>query len=487
MMKNRLFNNLGLKIAALVLAFLVWMSVVNVNDPVITRTITGIPVTTTNTSYLESLGLSSRLAGGNGTVSVTVSGNRSVVERITKENIKAEADLTQILSMDADPIMVPVSVSITGISGTSGTQVSSSPHNIEITVEEMEDADFIVTPTTGETRLPVTTKMVGSMTADPESITITGPGSVIGIIDRVTAPVNVSRLFADSVIDTDLQIYDKNGALFTESQMDSLKFSVTDGVSVAIDLWDVVSDISLKANVSGVPGTGFRVSEIYTTPSLFSVGGTEAALAQLRENGNTIEIPEEMLDVDGAVSDQEFRIDLTQILPSGIRLADNTSATAIINIEILPLDSRSFDLATVNIEQKNLAEGYAAIFQGSKLRIRVQGYGERLADLEDKDIKAEIDLSGLNAGTHKDLPVGVILPEGLTLIDPVTATVEIAKIAESSSGSSAAGSSAASSASSAAANTSSGTSNASSGTSNAASGAAPTPTGAAGRSGTSSP
>ena len=53
-----------------------------------------------------------------------------------------------------------------------------------------------------------------SENAESGRITITGPASLIGIIDRVMASVDVSTLVSDTSVETNLEIYDKNGELF---------------------------------------------------------------------------------------------------------------------------------------------------------------------------------------------------------------------------------------------------------------------------------
>ena len=47
-MKNKLTNNIGLKFAAVLFAALLWLIVVNVDDPVDTNIYRNIPVTVTN-------------------------------------------------------------------------------------------------------------------------------------------------------------------------------------------------------------------------------------------------------------------------------------------------------------------------------------------------------------------------------------------------------------------------------------------------------
>ncbi|MGX8703321.1 MAG: hypothetical protein ACSW8H_02585, partial [bacterium] len=90
-MKGWFFSHPGLKIASILLAICIWLIIVNVNDPILTKTIRDVPVTVENQSYIESLGKSYRIAQGYSTIAVTVQSNRSVVESLTSSNVNAIA------------------------------------------------------------------------------------------------------------------------------------------------------------------------------------------------------------------------------------------------------------------------------------------------------------------------------------------------------------------------------------------------------------
>ena len=92
-MKQKLTNNLGLKLVSVVLAVVVWLIVVSIDDPVITRTYNGIEVELLNTEAITSQGKVYEVLDGSNVVSVTVSAKRSVLEKISRDYIKASADL----------------------------------------------------------------------------------------------------------------------------------------------------------------------------------------------------------------------------------------------------------------------------------------------------------------------------------------------------------------------------------------------------------
>ena len=107
-------NKFTLRILSLFIAIFIWLLVVNIEDPVRTITITDVPVTFANESYIESMNKVALMEDGKDTVDVKVTGASSIMKKISRDNISAVADLTQIVDLESDPIMVPVYVSYSG-------------------------------------------------------------------------------------------------------------------------------------------------------------------------------------------------------------------------------------------------------------------------------------------------------------------------------------------------------------------------------------
>ena len=83
-------------------------------------------------------------------VNVTVTGKRKIVDDLTKEDLKATADLKQVVDLDTEPIMVPITVTCAGIDQ---NNAQAAPRNMEIQIEEMMTQEFIVTVDTGDEKL----------------------------------------------------------------------------------------------------------------------------------------------------------------------------------------------------------------------------------------------------------------------------------------------------------------------------------------------
>ncbi len=424
----KLFQNMTLKMASLAGAIIIWLIIMNINDPVVTRIIYDVPVNVVNTSYIESMGLSYKISDGYDTVAVTVRGNRSLVESLTSSRFNVTADLTQIISLETDPVMVPLTVYCPSISS---ENLTASPRNINIDIEEMVSKEFVINATASGTT-PANGFEVGEMTVEPETVTIRGPGTLIDKIERVNAIVDVTGIRTDKDMEPVIRITDKNGEQITDTQMSYLSMNVTEEeMTVHVTVYAVRSGVSLKVETSGEPASGYTVGNIAVTPSTLSVVGSRAVLDMLEQNGNTITITADsgLVDVTDKVSDVSVKIDIRQILPEGLSLASQISTTAVVSVQILPANSRSVTVETRNIDISGLNDGRSCVFESSSLEIKIQGSPEILDGLSASDLRASVDLSGLMIGRQK-VPVSVDLPDGCSLVEDVFVGVIISQLSD---------------------------------------------------------
>jgi YbbR domain-containing protein len=424
----KLFQNMTLKMASLAGAIIIWLIIMNINDPVVTRIIYDVPVNVVNTSYIESMGLSYKISDGYDTVAVTVRGNRSLVESLTSSRFNVTADLTQIISLETDPVMVPLTVYCPSISS---ENLTASPRNINIDIEEMVSKEFVINATASGTT-PANGFEVGEMTVEPETVTIRGPGTLIDKIERVNAIVDVTGIRTDKDMEPVIRITDKNGEQITDTQMSYLSMNVTEEeMTVHVTVYAVRSGVSLKVETSGEPASGYTVGNIAVTPSTLSVVGSRAVLDMLEQNGNTITITADsgLVDVTDKVSDVSVKIDIRQILPEGLSLASQISTTAVVSVQILPANSRSVTVETRNIDISGLTDGRSCVFESSSLEIKIQGSPEILDGLSASDLRASVDLSGLMIGRQK-VPVSVDLPDGCSLVEDVFVGVIISQLSD---------------------------------------------------------
>lgn len=422
-MKKKLTNNISLKIISLILGFMIWLVVVNVDNPTVTSSFTislsGIELL--NEAYIDNAGMMCMPDDSQEQIRVHVTGDRKTVRRLTLGSFHVSADMQQAVSLETDPVMVPITVTCSGISP---NNIEVTPRNLVVHLKEKKTQEFVVTVSNGESK-PGKGYEIGSLTANPEKIKITGPSSLINKIGSVTASVNVDGITEDMTKETELRFYDKNGDMLSESQMNYL--NVVRTTLVSAELWKVRSNVRIHADYCGEPKEGYRVESVTTLPDVLNLAGSESGIQSLEEMGNQIEIPAERMNINGADADIEEKINITDYLPEDLKLTTGSSEDVWVKVSILPVGSRSYDLPTKNITVKNLDEKLQVVFDTEKIVIRIQENEENAEVLDLDQITAYIDLGEIKEGKH-DVPVQIGLPDGYSLVENVLAEIRISAV-----------------------------------------------------------
>ena len=353
-------------------------------------------------------------------IRVTIRAERKVLDRISASDIRAVADLQQAVSLDTDPVMVPITAVCAGIAP---EDIQVTPQNLSLHVEDKDTQEFVVNVTTNNTR-PDRGYEVGTLSSNPEKIKITGPISLINKIDRVNAAIDVSDASEDVTEETEVTVIDKNGEVFSDTDMAYLNVSK---VYVTARLWEVRSDVRIRAEYSGTAAEGYEAESITTTPNVITVAGSTSALEALEEQNNTIWIPADAVDISGEKSDYEEKINISDYLPEGLKLTADSSEDLFIRVNILPEGSSVCEVPTKNIIVENAPDTMQVAFDTAMIEVRVKKTSEDLEDLTEKEIQASIDLEDIEEGSH-ELPVEIRLPEGYELVDEVTTGVEVSRI-----------------------------------------------------------
>ena len=101
-MKNNQTNNFILKLVSLLFAIILWIVVVNIDDPDVTRTITGIQVNPLDVNVIEDKNQVYTIVSGE-KVDIQVTGPRSQVDKMTKEDFIAEAPFSEKSNVEEIP------------------------------------------------------------------------------------------------------------------------------------------------------------------------------------------------------------------------------------------------------------------------------------------------------------------------------------------------------------------------------------------------
>jgi YbbR domain-containing protein len=342
-MKRKLTNNISLKIMSVIVGILVWLIVVNVDNPTISKSITVTNVEIINKDYIEDVTSKMVLQSeGQSSIRVTITGERKTLSRIDADNITVIADMQQAVNFESNPVMVPITATCSGIKA---ENIKVWPQNLGVRLEDKLTQEFPVTVTKGESS-PARGYEVGTLSSSPEKVRITGPQSLINKIDKVTASIGVDGRSEDRTEEVNLIVYDKNQEVLDDSQMANLKIENNGKVLVTCKLWKIRTDIKINAEYSGVPAEGYQVDSVATIPDTISLAGDSEALETLRENNNTLLISADSIDISGESSDIETKINITDILPEGTKLPTDSSEDVWVRISILPIESHAYSFET---------------------------------------------------------------------------------------------------------------------------------------------
>ncbi len=420
-MKRKLTDNIPLKMMSVAVGIMVWLLVVNVDNPIVTKSFTILNVDVINGAYIENNGMMAMQEERQDPIRVTIKAERKSLSKITSSDIHAVADLQQALSLK-DPVMVPIMVTVDKIQPES---IEVTPRNLSIHIQEKDTQEFVVNVTRGETK-PAKGFDVASLTSNPEKIKITGPTSLLNKIDKVNAFIDINNDTEDKTEEVELSIIDKNGDVLSDTEMSYLNVPK---VIVTARLWRVRSDVKIHAEYSGAPAEGYMVDSVSTTPDVVSVAGSEEALDNLEKMDNTIWIPAENVDISGRDSDVEVKIKISEMLSEGLKLISDSSEDVFVRVNILPEGSLTVEIPTKDIEVVNPPNEMQVTFETAKIEIRVKELEESPEDLKNTSIKASINLEGKEEGSY-EVPVDIQLPTGYELVEGITTEVSISEISD---------------------------------------------------------
>ena len=426
MKKRKITDNIPLKIMSVAVAVVLWLIVVNIDNPIGTNYYTINDVELINKEYVESsdtIGKMCMPEQNQDSVKIAITASKKIRDKIKVTDISAVADLQQAVSLDTDPVMVPITVTCS-VPGVSSNDIKVTPQNLSVNLDEKETQEFVVNVSRGDTKHGKDYE-VGSLTANPEKVRITGPKTLVNKIDKVNATIELDGNTQDFTQDVNLTIIDKNQEALSDSEMNSLRIENNAKVVVTARLWKIRQGVGISASYVGTPTDGYEVGSVKTVPDTISVAGSTEGLESLAENNNVITIPADSIDISGESQDVEKKISLNNLLPDNVKLTSDSSEDVWVTVNILPVGSKEFDIPTKNIEVKNKPDDLQVTFETAQIELRIKSDTKNMDDLDaQKDIKLSIDLDGKKEGNY-EVPVKVVLPDGYETVEDVTTEVVI--------------------------------------------------------------
>ncbi len=421
-MKKKLTDNLGLKIGSVLFAALLWLLVTNINNPATTRRVNNVRVTIINGEVLTSQGKISEVLDDSDVLDyVAITGPKTVMNNIGGGDLVAIADMNKLTADNTIPIelsTVQYNESLDSIRASSG-----------VVKLKVEDRKSISIPLRAETSGTLQEGyIVGDVTTDQNLVRVSGPESLISMIETAEVSVGIAGFTGDIGTNAEIKLYDANG---TEVPKDKLTMNINT-VGVNVEILGTKS-VPLRFAASGTPANGYRATGVISSsPGTVLLAGKGSALRNL----SVIEIPDTEVDITGATGNVTTTVDIRPYLSGSVELAEagfdgNVAVTVNVEQEI----TRSITISESNIVIENLPEQYEGVISTyeEEFPIQVRGLAEEVNALDAEQIRGVVDINRLlETGVIEELGEGYYdvnlafnLPDTVSLRENITVRLNI--------------------------------------------------------------
>ncbi|HOP65880.1 MAG TPA: CdaR family protein [Bacilli bacterium] len=205
-----------------------------------------------------------------------------------------------------------------------------------------------------------------------------------------------------------LVAYDENGAVIDNVEI------VPATVTATVDLESYSVEVPIKVITTGDLTVGYAISSIIPSVSKVVIYGDQEVL-------DTIQYIPVSIDISGLKSSKTFNANITK--PSGVRYMSETTTSIAVTLD----SQTSKEITGVQIETKNLADGYSASAKSiadTTITVTAKGVKSILDNFTAQDISAYVDLTGYTAGTYS-VPIIVETDDVKVQLVPNVNTIDI--------------------------------------------------------------
>lgn len=415
-MKKLLTRNLGLKLASLLLAFVLWFLVAQIYDPKDTVTFNNIQVRLINTELLDEEGKVYEVLDNSNLVRVTVTGPQSIVKsELRRSDIVAEADMSKLTDINT----IAITYYCENISNDS-VEIKGNHDSVRLNVEDKTSKWIkLESNTIGDV---ASGYMIGNVTLDQTNIEVTGPKSAISQVDHAGVDINVTDSTTSLSANVDIKLYDADD---NELVLESVKKNV-DSAYMTVEVL-ATKEVPVEIEYMGVPEDGYMATgEVESSVPTVRIAGNVSTLVGI----SAITVPEDRMNITGQTDNLVDIINLKEYLPSNVRLADKSfdgKITATVYIE--PIVSKDLTVAAENISVTGVPDGMEAEITSTaeEYNITVSGLSRDVSILRDSSVTGILNLTQWmeDNGVEELTPGTYTIPVTFNLAEDITVTPDI--------------------------------------------------------------
>lgn len=371
-------RNWGMKLISVLLAFLVWCSVVAGTNPQRIKTVSDVPLRVEGTKELEAKGfcVDTLLSQIPDTVSVSVKAGVDYHRLVTNSTVSATVNLSSIDETGE------ISMNIECASSVTNSSISAvSPSQITLTIDKLATKSVPVSAKL--TEAPRGDYYVSNVGMKNEVITISGPESRISQVAEAVAYIDASSFTQSKSISVPVTFLDADG-----DELNNIELKNNDGYAIAdvevLPVKEITISSSVIENAIINVANGYEVYGAVSTPSKVRIAGDKAKLDEIEE------LSLELIDAQEA--NKSVVLDATLKAIDDIVFVDGNKLSVYVQIRE---QQETITLRNLHIDIKNAPEDKkASIEDDVRCTITITGGRSAVAALSRDDIKPYVDLYG---------------------------------------------------------------------------------------------
>jgi YbbR domain-containing protein len=399
-------GNLSLAVLSVALAITLWVFVTDRENPTEVQTFNGsIPLAFVNVPNGLDVANASET-----TVRLRVEAPKNEISNLRPGDFDASVNMGGFTSGQ-------VTVSVDATSSNSRVHVLDVvPPRIDVMLENRREKQVPVRVTTiGEPQQGFATT---GQSAEPGTASVSGPESLVALVDYVAAEVILTGERADVTEDrVQLRPRDARGGEISRVKVNP----ATTSVHVGIEQRDFTRTFVVSPAITGAPAAGYNVTDVNLDPGIVSVTGT---LDVLQSIDAVRGISTEEISIADSRSDVVRPVNL--ILPAGARQQTAGAGSTPVRVTISVRPAKGEQSFRVVPQIRNVAAGLA-VTPPDAVTVTLAGDVPTLQTITPESIAVIADLQGLPAGLHS-VPMQITPPGGTTVVRSDPAELGIALV-----------------------------------------------------------
>ena len=392
-----LTNNLWLKILAVMIAFVVWIIVAQINNPVSTQTFNNVRVTLVGTNVLENEGKVYQVLNNSDIVKITVRAPESVISTLTAADISAIADLSEIREDGTVPIVYSLD---------RAESIMADHDELQVVVEDKKTRYInIVYELVGSVGDGC---VAGKVNLERNRIEVSGPESEVDKVAYAQVTIDLDGAIKTISADMEIHLYDQSGHRIESETI----VKQTDYVTATVTVLST-KVVPIYSSATGEPANGYLYADdIYIYPEVVTIAGDTGVL----NNISWIEV--DPIDIGGATGDVQATYDINKYLPSGVSLEEpGYDGEITVTAYIEKIVEKYVNLSADRIAITNIPDGFTAeIIDEAPISVRLSGLNMELNAISSESLSGTAEITADAGGTFADgdiliLPVRFVLSE----------------------------------------------------------------------------